>query len=138
MDFATLAPEINSGRMYAGPGSGPLLAAAEAWEGLAAELNSAANSYQSMVAQLTAGPWLGPSSASMLAAAAPYVAWLNSTAAQAAETASQAKTAAAAYQEAFASTVQPSAIAANRSLLTKLVANNLFGRYAAAIAATEA
>ena len=31
MDFAILPPEINSGRMYAGPGSGPMLAAAAAW-----------------------------------------------------------------------------------------------------------
>jgi PPE-repeat protein len=124
--------------MYAGPGSGPLLAAAEAWEGLAAELQSAASSYQSVVSQLTAGPWLGASSASMATAATPYVAWLNTTAAQAAETATQAKSAAAAYQEAFASTVPPPVIAANRSLLMRLVATNLFGRNAAAIAATEA
>ena len=38
MDFAVLPPEINSGRMYAGAGSGPLVAAAAAWEALAAEL----------------------------------------------------------------------------------------------------
>lgn len=131
-------PEINSGRMYAGPGSGPLLAAAEAWEGLAAELHSAASSYQSVVAQLTAGPWLGPSSATMVAAAAPYVAWLNTTATQVAETAAQAKAAASAYQEAFSSTVPPSVIATNRGLLMRLAATNLFGRNAAAIAATEA
>jgi PPE family len=42
MDFAILPPKINSGRMYAGPGSGPMLAAAAAWDGLAAELRSAA------------------------------------------------------------------------------------------------
>jgi PPE-repeat protein len=138
MDFAILPPETNSVRMYTGPGSGPMLAAAAAWTKLAAELSSAANSYQAVVSGLTAGPWLGPASASMAAAATTFVAWLNTTAAQAAETASQAKAAAAGYQEAFASTVPPSAIAANRSLLTRLVANNLFGRYTAAIAATEA
>jgi PPE-repeat protein len=138
MDFAMLPPEINSGRMYAGPGSGPLLAAAEAWDGLAAELSSAASSYQSVVSQLTAGPWLGPSSASMVVSAAAYVTWLQTTATQAAETATQAKAAAAAYQEAFASTVPPPVIAANRSLLMRLVATNLFGRNAPAIAATEA
>ena len=38
MDFAFLPPEINSGRMYVGPGSGPLLAAAAAWDGIATEL----------------------------------------------------------------------------------------------------
>ena len=45
MDFGSLPPEINSARMYAGPGSGPMLAAASAWDGLAAELGSAASSY---------------------------------------------------------------------------------------------
>ena len=64
--------------MYAGPGSGPMLAAAPAWDGLAAELHSAAGSYGSVVSGLTGGPWLGPSSASMAAAATPYVAWMTS------------------------------------------------------------
>jgi PPE-repeat protein len=138
MDFAMLSPEINSGLMYAGPGSGPMLAAAEVWDGLAAELHSAANSYQAVISGLTAGPWLGPSSASMAAAAASYATWLSATAAQAEETATRAKAAAAAYEVAFASTVPPPVIAANRSLLAVLVAKNLFGQNAAAIAATEA
>ena len=60
MDFAILPPEINSGRMYAGPGSGPMLAAAAAWDGLATELQSEAASYASVISGLTAGPWLGP------------------------------------------------------------------------------
>lgn len=42
MDFGVLPPEINSGRMYAGPGSGPMMAAAAAWDSLAAELGLAA------------------------------------------------------------------------------------------------
>jgi PPE-repeat protein len=138
MDFAMLPPEITSARIYTGPGSAPMLAAAAAWEGLAAELNSAAKSYQSVISGLTAGPWSGPASTAMAAAAATYVAWLNTTAAQAAETAAHAKAAAAAYQQAFVSTVPPPAIAANRSMLAQLVARNLFGRYTAAIAATEA
>jgi PPE-repeat protein len=31
VDFGALPPEINSGRMYAGPGAGPMMAAATAW-----------------------------------------------------------------------------------------------------------
>ena len=77
MDFAILPPEINSGRMYAGPGSGPMLAAAAAWDGLAAELQAAGASYGSVIAGLTTGPWLGLASASMAAAAGPYVAWMR-------------------------------------------------------------
>jgi PPE-repeat protein len=137
MDFAMLPPEINSGRMYSGPGSGPMLAAVVAWDGLAAELYSAASSYQSVVSGLASGPWLGPSSASMAAAAAPYAAWMSTTAAQAEQTATQARMAATAYETAFAATVPPPLIAANRSLLMALVATNFFGQNTAAIAATE-
>jgi PPE-repeat protein len=115
-----------------------MLAAAEAWESLAAELHSAANSYQSVVSGLTAGSWSGPSSASMAAAASSYTAWLTATATQAEESAAQAKSAVAAYQAAFTSTVPPPAVAANRSQLTTLVATNLFGRNTQAIAAYEA
>jgi PPE-repeat protein len=138
MDFAALPPEINSGRMYAGAGSGPMLAAAAAWDTLAAGLHSAASSYQSVLSGLIAGPWLGPSSASMAAAAATNVAWMNATAAQAERTAAQAKMAAAAYETAFAETVPPPVIAANRSQLAILVATNIFGQNTPAIAATEA
>lgn len=138
MDFGSYPPEVNSARMFAGAGSGPLLAAAEAWAALAAGLHSAANSYQAVVSALTAGPWLGPSSASMSAAATSYAVWLRVTAAQAEETSAQAKTAAAAYQTAFSATVPPPMVAANRSQLMTLVATNVFGINTQAIAATEA
>jgi PPE-repeat protein len=132
-----LPPEVNSGRMYAGPGSGPMLAAASAWDGLAAELQSTAASYQSAISELSGGLWLGPSSASMAAAAEPYVNWMTTTAAQAEQTATQAKSAAAAYEAAFAMTVPPPLIAANRSLLMTLIATNIIGQNTPAIAATE-
>ncbi|ORA16028.1 PPE family protein [Mycobacterium arosiense] len=136
MDFGALPPEINSGRIYAGPGAAPLLAAAAAWDGLATELRSTAASYGSVVSELRTG-WLGPSSMSMAAAAAPYVAWLSSGAAQAEQTAVQAKAAAGAYEAAFAATVPPPVIAANRALLASLIATNFLGQNTPAIAATE-
>ncbi|OBI95162.1 PPE family protein, SVP subgroup [Mycobacterium asiaticum] len=138
MDFGSYPPEVNSARMFAGAGSGPLLAAAQAWAALAAGLQSAASSYQALVSALTAGPWLGPSSASMSAAAASYVVWLRATAAQAEETSTHAKAAAAAYQTAFSATVPPPMVAANRSQLMTLIATNVFGINTQAIAATEA
>jgi PPE-repeat protein len=137
MDFAALPPEINSGRMYTGPGSGPMWGAAAAWDSLGAELSSAATLYRSVVSGLAAGPWLGPASASMAAAAARSVAWMSTTAEQAAQTANQARSAAAAYEEAFAATVPPPVIAENRALLMLLVATNILGQNTAAIAATE-
>ncbi|ORB98905.1 hypothetical protein B1T46_00215, partial [Mycobacterium kansasii] len=84
MFYAALPPEINSGRMYTGPGSGPMRAAAAAWDALAAELQSTAAACSSVIDSLTSGPWAGPSALAMAAAAAPYVTWLQGTAAQAA------------------------------------------------------
>jgi PPE-repeat protein len=137
MDFTMLPPEVNSGRMYAGPGSGPMLAAAAGWDGLAVELQSTAASYGSAISELTGGPWLGSSSESMTAAVAPYLDWMTTAAGQAEQTGTQAKAAAAAYEAAFAMTVPPAVIAANRSLLMALIATNVVGQNTAAIAATE-
>jgi PPE-repeat protein len=138
IDFGLLAPEINSGRMYTGPGLGSMLTAATAWEGLAAALSSAASSYGSVISGLTGGPWLGPASVSMAAAAAPYVGWMNATAASAAQTAGQAQAAASAFEAAFAATVPPPVIGANRAQLMALVATNFLGQNTPAIMATEA
>jgi hypothetical protein len=60
MDFGALPPEINSGRMYTGPGRGSMLAASAAWDGLAADLHFTAASYQSVISDLTGAAWLGP------------------------------------------------------------------------------
>jgi PPE-repeat protein len=138
MSFMTFPPELNSALMYSGAGSGPLMAAASAWDELAADLETTATSYQTVIAQLTGTTWLGPSSARMAAAAAPFVAWLESSSAQAAQTSAQARLAAASYEGAFASTVPPAVIAANRALLAALVATNFLGQNTPAIAATEA
>ena len=138
MDYGALPPEINSGRMYAGPGAESMMAAAAAWDGLSAELQSAASTYGSVISELTSAPWVGPSSAAMADAAEPYVAWMSATAGQAELAATQAKAAAAAYAAAFAATVPPAEIAANRAQLMTLVATNLFGQNTPGIAATEA
>jgi PPE-repeat protein len=136
-DFGALPPEINSGRIYAGPGSAPLIAAATAWDALASELQTTAASYASTISELTTS-WQGPSSAAAANAAAPYTAWLTNTAAQAEQTAAQAQAAAAAYEAAFAASIPPPLIEANRALLAALVATNFLGQNTPAIAATEA
>src|ERR1700758_1837832 len=124
--------------MYAGPGSGPMMAAATAWDELAAELATAASGYGSVGTELTGAPWLGPSSRAMIAAVTPYVSWLSTTAGQAEDTANQARSAAAAYETAFMGTVPPTEIAANRVLLATLIATNFLGINTPAIMATEA
>ncbi len=124
--------------MYAGPGSGSMMAAASAWDGLATEMSLTATGYTSAVTELTSAPWLGPAAQAMVAAAAPYISWLSTAAALAEETANQARAAAAAFETAFALTVPPPVVAANRVLLMTLVATNFFGQNFPAIAATEA
>jgi len=136
-NFGALPPEINSGRIYAGPGSAPLIAAATAWDALASELQTTAASYGSTIGELTSS-WQGPSSEAAASAAAPYTAWLSSTAAQAEQTASQAQAAAGAYEAAFAASIPPPVIAANRAALALLVATNFLGQNTPAIAANEA
>ncbi|GFG71826.1 PPE family protein [Mycolicibacter senuensis] len=138
MDFALLPPEVNSGRMYTGPGAAPMIAAASAWDVLAADLEIAAVGYSEAIASLTGHHWSGPASAAMVKAAMPYVAWLQANGAKAEQTAIQAKTVVAAYEAAFAATVPPAEVAANRALLAALVATNFLGQNTPAIAATEA
>jgi len=138
MDYGALPPEINSARMYAGPGAGSMLVAAAAWDGLAADLNSTAASYGSVISGLTGESWQGASSTSMAAAATPYVTWMSATAAQVEQAANQARAAAAAYEAAFAMTVPPTVVAANRAQLMALIATNFLGQNTAAIMATEA
>lgn len=138
MDFGLLPPETNSARIYAGPGAGPLLAAATAWDGLATDLHATAAAYHAVILELATGPWLGPSSALMVGASVPYLAWLHETAGRAEGTAIQAKAAVAAYEAAHRMTVPPPVIAANRAQLATLVANNVMGQNTPAIAANEA
>lgn len=137
MDWAFLPPEINSARMYTGPGMGSLLAAAGSWDALSAELSSTAEGYESALSGLDL-QWRGPAAQAMALSAERYVAWLQATAEQTAQTAMQARTAAAAYEQAYAMTVPPPVITANRALLASLVATNIVGQNTAAIADTEA
>lgn len=138
LDFGMLPPEVNSTLMYSGPGSGPMLAAASAWDALAWQLESFATGYSSTLSELLGQTWSGGSAEAMAAAATPYVAWASATATLAEQTANQARAAAAGYEAAFAATVPPPAVAANRVQLATLVATNFFGQNTAAIAATEA
>jgi PPE-repeat protein len=138
MDYGALPPEINSARMYLGPGSAPMLAAAAAWDGLAAELSRTVSSYQSVIEGLANEGWLGPASASMAAAVTPYMTWMSLTGLEAEHAASQASAAAGAFEAAFAMTVAPATVAANRAQLLALIATNFLGVNTPAIAATEA
>jgi PPE-repeat protein len=137
MFYAAFPPEINSGRMYSGAGSGSLRAAAAGWDGLAAEIQSTLGAYSSTVESLISGSWTGPTSMAMLAAVTPYLSWMQAAGATAGEAATQATAAATAYETAFAAHVPPAEISANRTQLAQLVATNIFGQNTPAIASTE-
>lgn len=138
LDFGAIPPEITSALMYAGPGSAPMMAAASAWNGLAAELSSAAAGYDAVLTRLASEEWMGPASAQMADAAAPYVAWMGTTAVQAEQAATQARAAAGAFENAFAAVVPPPLIAANRAQLAQAVATNVLGQNMPVIAQLEA
>src|SRR5438552_3637171 len=107
MNFAMLPPEVNSARMYAGAGQGPMLAAAATWDGLAAELQAGAASFGSLTSGLASEWWQGSASVAMAAAAAPYLDWLGTAAHQAEQVAGQARAVATAFESALAATVHP-------------------------------
>ncbi|MDV3133308.1 PPE family protein [Mycobacterium sp. 29Ha] len=137
-DYGGLPPEINSGRIWAGPGSGALAESAAAWQALAAEMGSAGMAMQAVLEALGTS-WLGPSSMTMAMAAAPYVAWMVAVAGQCQEAAVAAGQAAMAFEAAHAGVVPPPEIEENRTRLAALIATNFpFNQNAAAIAATEA
>src|SRR3984885_5232213 len=137
-DFAARPPELNSGLIYSGAGAGPLMAAASSFSNLSSELTSNAASYQSVISQLTGSEWTGPSSEAMAASAQPYITWLDTTSAQLRVAATQATASAAAYEAAFAASIPPPVILANRTTLAALVATNILGQNTPAIAANEA
>ncbi|HTY32012.1 PPE family protein, partial [Mycobacterium sp.] len=138
MNFSVWPPEVNSVLLLDGPGPGPMLEAAAAWDGIRSELSAAANAFNSVTSDLAGQAWQGPSSASMTNAAAGYVDWLGGASAQAEQSATQARAAAIAYEAALATIVDPGSITANRGQLVSLVLSNLFGQNAPAIAAAEA
>ncbi|QZA06046.1 PPE family protein [Mycolicibacter heraklionensis] len=136
MSFSIFPPEINSGLIYTGPGSGPLLEAAAAWTQLSSELMTSATATHSVIANLDS-TWTGVGSAAATASTAPYVAWLEQASATAATNAALATQAAGLFEAARAASVPPAVIAANRAMLLALISTNFFGQNTPLIQATE-
>jgi PPE-repeat protein len=137
MDFGTLPPESSSGRLHSGPGPGSMANAAKAWGVVAAQLSDVAVGYRSVISTLALG-WQGASAMMTVEAVAPYLAWLDATAAQAQQTAHQANAAASAYGAALAAMVAPNVIGANRLQRISLAEQNCLGQISAVIADTDA
>lgn len=128
MDFATLPPEINSGRMYSGPGAGSLTDAAAAWDGLAARLRAAAADYRALASTRPA----------LAGAAAPYLDWLDGVVERSERAATRLAAAAAAHRSAVIRMVPPPAVTTNRARRGALARDNRLAQAAPAIAELDA
>ncbi|MHA7651798.1 PPE family protein [Mycobacterium sp. ML4] len=137
MSFLVASPEVTSTQMHTGAGSAPMYSAAAAWDGLAAELDSAAGSFSSLIRQVTTSAWQGESSRAMTEVALSYTQWLAGAATQAGGAATGAKAVAALFEEARAAVVHPIEVRMNRVRLLALARANIFGLAAPAIAANE-
>jgi PPE-repeat protein len=138
IDFSAFPPEINSGLLYSGPGAVPMMAAATAYANLAAEVSATASQWESIISFLTTEQWTGGGSAAAATAAQPIVTYLTDTATALEQAATQATASAAAYETAFAATVPPPVIAANRASQLALLPYAVIPVVAAEIAALNA
>jgi PPE-repeat protein len=138
IDFSALPPEINSTLIYTGPGAVPLMAAAAAYANLAAEVSATASQWESIISLLTTEQWTGGGSAAAATAAQPIVDYLTQTATTLEQAATQATASAAAFETAFAATVPPPVVAANRATQAALLPFAVIPVVAAQIAALDA
>lgn len=129
MDFGMTPPEINSGRMYCGPGAGSMVEAAVAWDEQAACLNHEVAQWRAVTSKLTTAA---------VEAAVPYISWLEAAATGAAHAAAQAAAAACAHELARAAMVPPEMINTNRAKLASLATTNCVAQTSAMIADTDA
>ncbi|KAA1250510.1 PPE family protein [Mycobacterium simiae] len=136
MLWHAMPPELNTGRLMAGAGAAPMLAAATGWAALSAALDAQAVELTARLNSLGEA-WTGGGSDKAIAAALPMVTWLQSASTQAKARGMQATAQAAAYTQAMATTPSLVEIAANHITTAILVVTNFFGINTVPIAFNE-
>jgi PPE-repeat protein len=113
-----------------------MMAAATAWDQLAANLYETAASFRAATSKLAAES--GQAAIAMGRAFASYLGWLDAAATKAAHASTQAAAAATAYESALAALVPPEVINANRARLSSLATRNCLGQVSPIIADADA
>lgn len=137
MFYGALPPEVNTARLMAGAGVGPMYQAAAGWEALAISLETQADELAGSLSALT-GTWQGSASERAVSATQPMVLWLHTTAMQAQKRAMQAIAQASSYATAVATTPPIPEIEQNHITHGVLEATNFLGINTAPIGVNEA
>ncbi|KJX74860.1 PPE family protein [Mycobacterium lepromatosis] len=130
-------PEVHSALLSSGPGSGPLLVAAEAWRSLSSVYAETADELVELLIVIPGRFWAGSAAEAYVIAHLPYIGWLRQASVDSAVMAAQHETVAIAYTTTLAMMPTLAELAANRTAHTVLVATNFFGINAIPIVRNE-